>query len=138
MPPRLSALRRARPLSALFGLTLFVDLLIHALCGLPPIPRLLVYIPGGVDNVLDELLRLLRILIALRLPLSLIPVMRTPRLPALWSTGATLVLQSRRNETRQYLCRGTGVYPTREREQGAEDDTPLHEPKREHHAAVKA
>jgi len=137
-PQRLSALCRARPLATLLGLALLVDLLIYALRRLPPIPRLLVYISGGVDDVLDELLCLLRVLLPLTVPLLFIPIMGTPRLPTLWPTRATLVLHSRRCDVRQNLSWRTGVHPGRYGEQDTEDYAPLHEPERKHHAAVKA
>ena len=137
-PQRLSALCGARPLATLLGLALLVDLLIHALRRLPPVPRLLVHISSGVDDVLDELLCLLRILLPLSLPLFVVSIMGTPRLPTLWPIRATLVLHSRGREVRQNLRWHTGVHPARYGEQNAEDYAPLYEPEREHHGAVEA
>ena len=134
IPGRLPALCRARPLR----LTLLVDFFIHPLRRLPPIPRLLVYIPSGINDVLDELLGLLRVFLPLSLLRSLIPIVRTPRLPTLWPTRATLVLHRHRHKVHQKLCWRTRVYPTRQGEHCTEDDAPLHEPKREHHGAVEA
>ena len=65
--------------------------------------------------------------------------MGAPGFPALGPTRAsTLVLNSRGDDVREHLGGRTGVDPSGEREEGANDDAPLHEPEGEHDGAVEA
>ena len=130
---RLPAVRRA-----LLGLTLLVNFFVNAFRRLPPVPRLLVYTAGSIDDVLDELLGLLCVLLPLSLPLSLVPIVGAPGLPALGPTRAALVLHGRGHEVRNDLSRRARVDPAGEGEESAEDDAPFDEPEREHDRAVEA